>query len=186
MISKIENLVEDACKQKTNHFGYGIWTHHITLVVKNAKNLAKILDADEEISELAALLHDYASIINIEWYPEHHIHSARLAKEILSNLNYSPVTIQRVQESIITHRGSQNLQPLTKESIVLANADAMAHFQGIDSLFYLAYVQHKKEINDGRKWILDKLERSWNKLIPEARAIVNDKYNAVKILFNNS
>ena len=184
MINKVRSLVEEACKDESNHFGYGIWTHHIKLVVQNASKLARILGGDEEVCELGALLHDYASVFNYEFYSEHHLHSARLAGEVLTTLQYPLKTILSVQECIKTHRGSQGLKPPTIEAQVLANADAMAHFQSIDSLFYLAYVQHKKGIDEGREWILEKLERSWNKLIPEAQQLVKDNYEAAKILFD--
>jgi len=54
--------------------------------VKWAKTLARKLNADEEIVEIAALLHDYASIVNINNYSDHHIRGAELAEEILKNM----------------------------------------------------------------------------------------------------
>ena len=64
MIAEIASIVEKACAQETNIFGYGIWTHHITQVVQNGNRLARLFGADIEIVEPAALLHDYASIID--------------------------------------------------------------------------------------------------------------------------
>ncbi len=83
IISKISNLVETACKAKTNIFGYGIWSHHIVLVVKFSKILAEKLNADLQVVEIAALLHDYASIKNKDYYKDHHIHGAKEAETIL-------------------------------------------------------------------------------------------------------
>jgi uncharacterized protein len=74
IIEEIRVLVENACKKETNYFGYGVWAHHILPVVIHAKILARKLHADEEIVEIAALLHDYASVKNRAWIPEHHIH----------------------------------------------------------------------------------------------------------------
>lgn len=82
IINEIRKIVENACKKETNYFGYGIWTHHITSVVKWAKTLARKSNADEEIVEIAALLHDYASIVNINNYSGHHTCGAELAEEI--------------------------------------------------------------------------------------------------------
>ena len=62
MRENIEQIVEQACAADTNIFGYDIWTHHILKVIENTKRLASHFDADPEIVELAALLHDYASI----------------------------------------------------------------------------------------------------------------------------
>ena len=72
IIDKIRNISEEACKQETNIYGYGIWNHHIIDVVKYSKLMAEKLGADEEIVELAALLHDYASIKNSDHIKEHH------------------------------------------------------------------------------------------------------------------
>ncbi len=71
MRNKIEQIVEQACATDTNIFGYDIWTHHILPVVQNAKQLASRFDADPEIMELAALLHDYASIKDKALYANH-------------------------------------------------------------------------------------------------------------------
>ena len=88
IIKEIEKTVEEACKKESNYFGYRAWTYHIFSAAKFAKILAEKLDADKEIVEIAALLHDYASVLNKELYQEHHIHGARLAEEILQKYNY--------------------------------------------------------------------------------------------------
>ncbi|MGD8306145.1 MAG: hypothetical protein PVF17_05795, partial [Ignavibacteria bacterium] len=56
VIKHLEQLVEKACASENNIFGYGIWTHHIKDVVRISKELAKIINADSEIVEIAALL----------------------------------------------------------------------------------------------------------------------------------
>ena len=76
MTSTVSSIVEGACKKETNKYGYGIWSHHIVLVVKYGKLLAQKLEADPEIVEIAALLHDYASIKEESLTSEHHLHSA--------------------------------------------------------------------------------------------------------------
>ena len=114
--------------------------------MKYAKILSKKLDADEEICEIAALLHDYASIVNKDWYPEHHIHSARLAEEILSKYNYPKEKIEAVKHCIMSHRASKNIPQETIEAKIIASADSMAHFDNVRSLLYLAFAVHKMDI----------------------------------------
>lgn len=184
-IKEVERIVEEACKKESNYFGIGIWTHHIKYVVKYSKLLAKKLNADEEVLELAALLHDYASVFNYELYPEHHIHSAKLSGEILSKLDFQIGLIEKVKLCILTHRGSLPMQKQTREAEILASADALAHFDSVNSLLYLAFTKHKMSIDDGTKWVLDKLERSWNKLMPEAKELISDKYNSIKEAFKD-
>jgi len=185
MIEEIKKLVEEACKKDTNYFGYSAWSHHISPVVKYAKLLAKKLDADEEICEIAALLHDYASVVNKDWYPEHHVHSARLAEEILLKHNYPKEKIEAVKHCIMSHRASKNIPQETMEAKIVASADSMAHFDNVHSLLYLAFTVHKMDIEQGTKWVLDKLARSWNKLIPDAKEIIKEKYDAIKLALTN-
>lgn len=180
MIKKIERIVEDACKSDSNVFGYGIWTHHIVYVVKYAKQLAERLGADSEVVEIAALLHDYAGIKDHTMVKEHHIYGAVEAKRILIEFNYPKDRIQNVMDCIITHRGSVPMKRLTQEAECIASADAMTHVYQVPSLLHLAYVTHGMGIEEGKEWVLKKIERSMNKLCPEAKKMVYAHYSKVK------
>lgn len=183
IIKKIETLVEKACANDNNVFGYGIWTHHIKDVVGIGKKLAKIVNADSEIVEISALLHDYSGIRDHSLHKEHHIHSATYAEKILRELNYPEDRIDSVKHCIETHRGSVKTKRNTPEAECLANADAMAHIENVSSLFYLAYFKHRMQIDEGRDWIYKKLQRSWKKISPEFQSIVELKYrSALEIL----
>lgn len=186
LTGEIAQIVEKACRESTNCFGYSLWTHHILLVVKYAKLMAGKLPADEEIAEIAALLHDYASVKDPSLYEDHHIHGAELAEKILRQRNCPLDRIERVKLCILSHRGSKPLKKLTKEAICVADADSMAHFDSISSLFYLAFCRHKMNIDEANDWIRQKLERSWNKLSPEAKDIIKDKYKASRLLLSGN
>ena len=180
-IENIKNLVKKACRKDTNAYGHGSWSHHILTVVKYSKMLARKLNADIEIVEIAALLHDYASVVNKEWKPEHHIRSAGLAEEILRKYKYPEDKINKVKHCIISHRASKQILRETIEAKIVASADALAHFDKVNSLLYFAFVYQKMSIDEGTKWVLDKLERSWKKLMPEAKEMVREKYKGIKI-----
>jgi putative nucleotidyltransferase with HDIG domain len=180
MLREIRNKVEKACKNPANPFGPNLWTGHIVNVVKYAKLLAKKLNANEEIVEIAALLHDYASALNIREFEKHHIYGAKEAEKILKKLGYPQEKIEKVKHCILAHRGKTQIKRETIEAECVASADAMAHFNAIPSLFYLAYVKHKMDMDTGAKWLRNKLKRSWDKLQPEAKELVRDKYEASK------
>lgn len=129
MIQKFERIVEEACLKKSNIFGYGIWTHHITQVAKNGKRLSKIFNADSEIIEIAALLHDYASVKDKAYYQEHHKYSQIEAEKILKHLGYPNEKIEAVKHCIATHRGSVLKERKSVEAECLANADAILNNQ---------------------------------------------------------
>lgn len=180
LISKISNIVEEQCKADTNVFGYEGWTDHITVVVKYSKILAEVLKADKEIVEIAALLHDYASVKDEKMYKEHNIHGAIEAEKILKSFNYPKEKIEKVKECIIQHRGSVLLEKTSKESICVASADAMSHIDNMPALLYLAYCNKGMDTSEGAKWVRNKIERSWNKLCPEAKNIMKEKYDSVQ------
>jgi len=183
MIKEIYKLVEEAARKESNHFGVGAWTHHILSVVKYGKLLAEKLDADAEVVELAALLHDYSGIVDFKYYKEHHIHSARMAREVLEGFNYNEEKIKAVEHCILTHRGSVEYKRESLEAEIVASADALAHFDNFHSLLHLAFVEHRMNIDEGTSWALAKLERSWGKLMPEAKEIIEDKYKKIKEIF---
>jgi uncharacterized protein len=183
LISKLSDIVESACKKESNQFGYGIWSHHIVVVMKYAKLLAKKLGANLEIVEIAALLHDYAGIKNIDYHEEHHIYGAKEAEKILKSYNYPKEKVEKVKRCILSHRGSIEAKKETVEEVCLASADAMAHIDQVVSLLHMVYDKKDMDIDEGKKWVRNKLKRSWNKLNQEAKEIVEGKYYAaLKVL----
>ena len=100
--------------------------------------------------------------------------------------DYPQDKIEQVKHCILSHRGSKVTQRLTKEALCVADADSMAHFDSISSLFYLAFFSHKMSIDKANNWLMQKLERSWNKLSPKAKEIIKDKYKASKLLLSGT
>jgi uncharacterized protein len=183
IISSIEKLVKDACLSKTNVFGPGIWTHHIVFVVKYSKMLAGVLGADQEVVEIAALLHDYAGIKDYSCQEEHHIHGAKEAELILKKFEYPDNKIEKIKQCILSHRGSVVVQRNSPEEICVASADAMAHIDQVVSLFCYVFKEKGMSIDDGKVWVREKLNRTWHKLCPEAQNIIKHKYEcALEIL----
>lgn len=186
LINTISTIVEGQCKNENNTFGYEIWTCHIVSVVKYAKALAKQLGANEELVEIAALLHDYASIKDKGMYEEHHMYGAIEAQKLLQGLNYPQEKIDIIKDCIICHRGSVKRIQKTKEAICVASADAMAHIDQIPSLLHLAYHNRKMNVQDGSDWVSRKIERSFNKLCPEAKEIMKEKYESAKVILGGN
>jgi putative nucleotidyltransferase with HDIG domain len=175
MIDKIKEIVHKECKKDNLS-----WDYHIVSVVNYAKMLAKKLGADKEIVEISAWLHD---ITRLQGDPEnHHISGPIEAEKILRKLKYPQDKIDKIKHCINAHRGSQDIKRETIEAECVASADAMAHFDNVAATLYLAYGLKKMNIEDGKRWVMDKLERSWKKMIPEAKEIILPKYEAAKII----
>ena len=164
LVTEVERSVERACAAPTNVFGYGIWTHHIREVVRLGKELSAEFGADEEVVELAALLHDYASVKDERLYAEHHLDGPLEAETLLTSLDYPTEKIEAVKGCVAEHRGSVEGERSTPEARCLATADALAHIQNVPSLLYFAYVHQKLSIDEGATWVQEKLKRSWRKV----------------------
>ncbi len=176
LVEVLKKEVESKCKSPDNKFGYGSWSYHMVSVIDYAVELADILKADKEIVEIAAILHDYASVYDYELYEDHHIHGARLAEELLRVHNVDQSKIDHIKACIYEHRGSKLYKPSTIESICVTSADAIAHIVNVPSLLHLAYSTRGLDIEEGKVWVKAKLNRSWNKLCPEAKELVAKKY----------
>ena len=184
IISEVRKIVKDACKSRKNYFGDRIWECHILPVVNHSLRLGKQLKANLEVLELAALLHDYANLVdNKKYNKEHHKYGAIFAKEILSKYGVSEEIKNNVADCIYTHRGSVNVKPKTIEAKIIKSADAMSHITELAAMFSLAYGIHRFELTEGAVWLKNKLERSWKKTMAAGKKIVKEDYEtAIKIL----
>ena len=132
IIEKIKEIVKRECSEED-------WKFHILIVVKYAKLLAKKLGVDEKLAELGALLHDIGRIrIGGK---DHEITGAKEAEKILKELNCPEEIIEEIKHCVEAHGGK--IKPRTKIAEIIANADAMAHFDAIPTLFLAAFKREK-------------------------------------------
>lgn len=189
MSSVTENIKEEVierCNVYNDKYKYDFWNEHIKYVVKNAVELAEKYNADIEIVELGALLHDIAMPSEFGPSEEHNVYGAKIADELLTRLNYPENRKERVKECVLRHRGSKELPRNTIEEQCVTDADVIAHFDCIPSLFHLVYADKKLSVKDGEEYLKKKLERDYNKLSDRTREIVKDRYNNIlKVLFVN-
>lgn len=177
---KIYSVVKDRCEQPTNAYGIGAWEHHIKIVYELAKQYANDYEADQEIVALAALLHDIASVTNVDFTEEHHIIGAELAQEILTEEKYPNEKITLIKKCILNHRGSRLVDKTSGEEVCIADCDAMAHFYSIPSLLSMVYREKKLSIDEGSKFVMDKLDRSYNKMSDKGKILVKKQYDSAK------
>lgn len=182
IVKYLKTEVRNRAENKNNKFGIGA-LYHIEAVVRNAVILADKYNADKEICIIAAWLHDIASITDYNLYEEHHIHGTKIASEILRKFEYDDSKIELVKACILNHRGSIDNKRLSKEEQIIADADAISHFDSIPNLLYLAYRERNMNIEEGKNFVKSKLERSYRKLSDESRIFYKEKFeNVMKIL----
>lgn len=182
IIQNITRIVKNACGQKTNLFGPEIWDNHIVKVIHYGNQLARERGADQEIVELAALLHDYSGIKDFKMYENHHIYSALSAEKLLARYGYPQDRIRQIQHCILTHRGSRPLKRRTKAAQCLADADSIAHFNAVPSLMNLAVNTLNVQKKEANLWVAKKLTQSWNKLSDETQQLMKHTYETNKIM----
>ena len=115
---------------------------------------------------------------------EHHIYGAIIAEELLIKYNYPKDRIDRVKQCVLNHRGSKDMPRNTVEEECVADADVMAHFDSIPSLFSLAFKELDLNLKEGTEYVKKKLERDYNKLSNKAKKILEARYNnIIDVLF---
>ena len=181
---KIKEELLRRCEVSKEKTGYDFWNEHIKYVVENAIELAKKYNADIEIVELGALLHDIAMPSEYGPREEHNIYGAKIAEELLLKLDYPKDRIERVKNCVLNHRGMDDRPRNTIEEECVADADVIAHFDTIPALFSLAYREKNLSVQEGKEFVRKKLERDYRKLSNRTREVLNDRYkNIMQVLF---
>lgn len=86
----------------------------------------KTKEADKEVLEIAALMHDIAQAKESDdpsGNTDHAVEGAKMAEKILQDLDLSPERIRHIQDCIITHRYRTKIKPKTLEAQILFDAD---------------------------------------------------------------
>jgi len=158
------------------------WRYHIVSTVKYAKLLSDRFGANTEVVELASWLHDIASIKGIKI--DHHIKGAQLAEELLLKAGCDKKIIKEVVNCILSHAEDENFVPSNMEQKIVISADGLSDFDHFDLTSYRFFLLHSPP-EKARAMILDKYERAFLKIMPEARDLVLPRYEAIKTLLEN-
>ncbi|MBN2776646.1 MAG: HD domain-containing protein [Bacteroidales bacterium] len=102
-----------------------IWKDHIRLVRKFAQELAIIENADKDLIDVAAILHDIGKAVS---HAEHSKISCSLAKEFLLNNKILENRLDLLLECILKHSSRYSDDENRVEVKILQNADALAVF----------------------------------------------------------
>lgn len=186
IIEKVRKFVEEECKKPGANYS-SAYERHFIQVHKIAKGLAEKLDADVELVEIAAWLHDVGSIIFGR--ENHHITGAEIAEKKLMELNYPREKIEKVKLCILNHRGSNEDKNIRNfiEAEIIAEADALDAFNDISKQFLITLVYEKKSLEEAKKSIFNKLNNKWNQIkFEESRELIRAKYEAIMFLLNEN
>jgi uncharacterized protein len=180
IVEEVRKFVEEECNRPTSKYGHEPYENHFVWVVKYAKKLAKELNADEELIEIAAWLHDIGSILYGR--DNHHITGADIAEKKLNELNYPLEKIKLVKKCILNHRGSREDKRESVEERIIAEADSLAQFDNLEGIFMAAFLYENKNQKEARKTTLKKINNEWNQLSDKGKDLVRDKWKAINLL----
>lgn len=137
-----------------------MYPNHVLVVADNAAKLAEKYDANVELATVAALLHDFADYRMHRSQLNHEEESLKDARAIMTECGYSAEEIELVVEDAIRFHSCHNGQkPKSKEGLVLATADALAHFQTDFYLFALHTHLTNSSLEKIKDWALQKIDR---------------------------
>ncbi len=120
---KIKNIVEKELNECSAHD-----INHVMRVYNLALNISEGEDVDLEVIKAAALLHDIGGKKEMEdptGNTDHAVESAKMAKPILKELDFSDDKIKHICNCIISHRYRTVNKPKTKEAEIIFDADKL-------------------------------------------------------------
>ena len=187
IVKSVKEKLLEYTQKSLEKDGYDFWNDHIKYVFKHAHDLAVTRGADVEICELGALFHDMAMPAEFGPREEHEQYGAKMARSILTEFGYPKDKIDLIEKCVLHHRGSKNDSRDTVEEQIIADADVMAHFDSIPSLFSLVYNKMNLPIPEGKEYVKNKLTRDYKKLSPQSQKEMKKRFDTIMdILFTNN
>ncbi len=181
----VREYVLKECGSRKNAFGTAFFDQHLLVVREYSGELAKVLNADAEIVELAAYLHDIAAIQDPATLPRHPVAGAEIAHRILKENGYPAERIDRVARCVISHSSPVQIGAGLPEEVCLSNADAMS--QITKPVYWLHYVFRVRqfEFSEGVDWLRRRVESNWAALIRPARTMIAKDYRRTRRLLDS-
>lgn len=163
---------------------YDFWNEHIKYVLHYAIQLAQKYNADLEIVQLGALLHDIALMSNDGAKQGHNERGALIAVELLRRFDYDRNKTEQVRKCVYNHRSSRNAESI--EEICVADADILAHFANIPMIFQVGFILQKKSLKEMRTWLLEGFQCDFNDLSKRTQQDFKKEYdNIVNVILKN-
>lgn len=158
--------------QNNRFYGPGL-LNHAALVAAFASATATEMGGNGPVAYIGGWLHDIGAAM--KGPEDHHKTGAEISRKILKGVGYPEEVIEPVSYCLLTHRGSIENSRKTIEAKCVASADGLVHFFRVSDLFWVALFQLGLGSTDAGEWVGNKLERSWNKMLPQHQALV-EKY----------
>jgi uncharacterized protein len=174
----IRECVFTDCNSSKNALGPPFLDQHLAVVVGYAKPLAGVLGADLEIVEFAAV-RDIAAL------PRHPVLSEEIARRVLEQDNYPSERTDRLARCILAHSVPAQIGGGAPEEVCLSNADAMSLIVRPAYWLYFVFRVRQLGFDEGKAWLLRRVESNWAALIQPARDMIEKEYRRAKELLES-
>lgn len=164
-----------------------MYPNHVLIVADYAVKLAKKYEADVELAEAAALLHDIADVKMARKNPNHEAESLAIARNLLKDCGYTPEEIELlVEDAIRFHSCHGDERPKSKEGLVLATADSLAHLKTGFYIHATWAFGHDRSLEQLKSWLFKKIDQDlYNKIVfDDEREDARPDYEMLKELFS--
>jgi len=176
LIDRVREITRTAYQEHPDVFGNIFFEHHVAVVVRCSRRLACQLDADPELAEMAAYLHDISVAFRPQDIKDHAELSAEMAFGILTKLGCAPGSVSHVAEAISVHSNPLPVGAASPESVCLSNADAAARILEPAYWLYYAFCVRGMPFDEGRTSLRNVISRQWELLIEPARTLARESY----------
>jgi putative nucleotidyltransferase with HDIG domain len=184
LIDPVREFARTAYRDHPGAYGSTFFDHHVATVVRCSRRLACQLEADPELAEAAAYLHDISVAFRPDDIQDHARLSAQLAQRELMKWGWDADAAGRVAEAIAVHSNPLPLGAASPEAVCLSNADCAARILEPAYWLYYAYVVRGMPFDDGRRWLNSLIHRQWEILIEPARNLARESYETCVRIFD--
>lgn len=169
------------CEAETNMMDPSYYRFHISFVEEYALRLAPFFGARKELVRLAALAHDLGAICDYTKLATHHLVGADIAAELLAG-KIPAGEIEVVADAIRCHNAP--VRTGSPEAVTLSHADALSKYDA--PVYWMLYASKRKfsTIDESVSWYRNLLATTYTMMDPEARHLVDEKYDRVKLLLS--
>lgn len=109
----------------------------------------------------------------------HNEYSSVIAEELLLKEIYPIDKLEKIKKCILNYGNKRKEYRTTLEEQILVDADAMAHFDSIDSLYSLAHNVIGLSDKDSLNFVKEKLTKDYNEISEDVKKYVKDRYDQI-------
>ena len=183
---KVRALYEEKNPKRASWADW-LYKNHVFLVAEEAKRLGNKYNANTQVVEAAAMLHDIADTVMQRADSTHETKSLEIAKQFLKEADFPLVEIEQIITDILPNHGCYPGHfPKTLEGKLMATADAIVHILSDFYHFSLRELRKTMPEEEVCEWFNKKLNRDFKDKIffDDERKRISPKYKSLKNQLN--